>query len=128
MRTICLLFVFIVVSCCKITAQEAAGKTAKILPQSIYFTASENSYTEFYSELQKQVSSLQFKFLKFDTDRLNSNLSNTLYFDAFTAKPSRYYMDTYKKLYDLKGQEASFFNIEKLYELPLQRRVPDRNK
>lgn len=124
-------FIFIVLSLLAfnldVKAQKKRDTTFTHIPNSIYFSSFEQKYAETQVSSKKLELPFNFKFLQFDEDRIASNLSNSLYFGAFGKKPSKYYLDTYKKLYDLKGQRAAFFNIEKLYEVP-QRPDTTHNK
>lgn len=108
-------------------AQEQKTKT-DVVPNSIYYSSFESELSSFYSEFRKNLGSFDYKFLLFDEERLEVNLSNTLYFSSFSRKPTKYYVDTYKKLYDLKGQNSTFFKVEQLYEVPPQFTGYKRNK
>ncbi len=128
MRTIITLLILLFSATFNLKAQEDKNEVEKSAPKSIYFSTIENESTMFYAAFRKQMDSFKFKFLKFDEDRLAANLSNPLYFSAFKIKPTKYYLDTYKKMYDLRGQHAAFFNVEKLYEIPPQYNKSKRNK
>jgi len=128
MRTITVLIILFFSSNFQLRAQETEKKDKNLAPSSIYFTTIEIEYANFYTEFRNQLDSFNFQFLKFNEDRLEANLPNPLYFKAFTQKPTKYYLDTYKKVYDLKGQRATFFNIEKLYEVPSHYSNYKRNK
>lgn len=116
MRTISTFFILLWIFTLPTKAQVIISEEIKSVPESIYATSFEDECAAFYDEFRKYIGTFDFRFLRFDEHRLEANLTNTLYLDSFTIKPSKYYLDTYKKLYNLKGQRQTFFNIEKLYQ------------
>ena len=116
MRSIHTFFMLFLILCSTLNAQEIKIDEKKPISESIYFSSFEDEFASFYDEFRKYIGRFDFRFLRFHEARLEANLTNTLYLDSFTIKPSKYYLDTYKKLYNLKGQKQTFLKIEKLYE------------
>lgn len=116
MRTINTFFILILFFCSTVNAQDKKYDKTKPLSESIYFSSFEDASAAFFDEFRRYLGAFNFKFLRFNEARLEANLTNTLYLDSFTTKPTKYYLDTYKKLYNLKGQRQTFLKIEKLYE------------
>lgn len=114
-----LLFALLFISL-SVNAQEKSAQKKLMVPSSIYYSSFEKVYGKLdFNELINSAK-WDYKFLWFDEPRLEANLSNTLSFRSFSTKPTKYYLDTYKKLYNLKGQTQTFLKIEQLYEVPPQ--------
>lgn len=126
MRILSFIFIFFIAF--NTNAQEEREQTLNNLPNSIYFSSFEKEFSPikfaFYNTHQLD----SYQFIKFDKARMVENLSNSIYFNDIGRKPSKYYLDTYKKVYDLKGQQAAFLKIESLYEVPPQYQNTKRNK
>ena len=116
MRIFSTFLILFLICCSTINAQAIKRDEKKSVSESIYFSSFEDEFSTFYEEFRKYLGTFDFKFLRFNEARLEANLTNTLYLDSFTTKPTKFYLDTYKKLYNLKGQRQTFLKIEKLYE------------
>ena len=116
MRTITTFFMLFVFFCSTMNAQEIKSDKTEQVSASIYFSSFEDASAAFFDEFRRYIGDFDFQFLRFNEARLEANLTNTLYLDSFTTKPTKFYLDTYKKLYNLKGQRQTFLKIEKLYE------------
>lgn len=128
MRSNYTLLIVLFLLCAEGFGQQLSKNDTTTIPKSIYFSVLENQQLTSSFILNKAFKNDTYRFLKLDEDRIASGLSNPLYFGAFNTKASHYYLDTYKKLYDLKGQTSTFFNLEKLYEEIPQRTDSEHNK